>query len=105
MFRYIDHVLSLNNKNFNFLHLAYPVELVVKVTKYSFNSTSYFTLTSNMTLMEPWQPDFMINVTILTFLLSTIPFSTVTSRHLLHMSFTCRILFDIREPVTLITIF
>jgi len=40
--------------------------------------------------MEPWQPNIMINVTSLTFLSSTISFSTVTSRHLLHMVFTCR---------------
>jgi len=90
-FRYIDDVLSLNNKNFsNFLHLIYPVERVVKDTTYSPNSASYLTFTLNMTLMEPWQLHFMINGTILTFLLSTIPFSTVTSRHLLHMVFTCR---------------
>jgi len=31
-------------------------------------------------LMEPWQPIFMKNMTILTFLSSTIPFSTVTPR-------------------------
>jgi len=36
-FRYIDDVLSLNN-NFNFLHLIYPVELVVKDTTDSPNS-------------------------------------------------------------------
>jgi len=41
----------------------------------------------------------MINVTILIFLSSTIPFSTVTSRRLLHMVFTCRSRFHIREPV------
>jgi len=51
------------------------------------------TFTSNMTLMETCQLNYMIyiiNVTILTFLSSTIPFSTVTSRHLLHMVFKCR---------------
>jgi len=42
-----------------------------------------------MTLIQPWQPNFMINVTILTFLSSTISFSKVTSRHLLHTVFTC----------------
>jgi len=42
------------------------------------------------------------NVAILT---STIPFSTVISRHLLHMVFTCRSWFNIREPVILIRIF
>jgi len=41
-FRYIDDVLSLNNKNFsNFLHLIYPVELVVKDKTDSPNSASY----------------------------------------------------------------
>jgi len=41
-FRYIDDVLSLNNQNFsNFLHLMYPVELVVKDTTDSPNSASY----------------------------------------------------------------
>jgi len=74
-FRYIDDVLSLNKKKF--LHLIHPVELA-------------------------WQPNFMINVTILTFLSSIIPFSTVTSYQLLHMVFTCRKWFDIREPVILI---
>jgi len=40
-FRYIDDVLSLNNKNFsNFLHIIYPVELVVKDTTDSPNSAS-----------------------------------------------------------------
>jgi len=53
---------------------------------------------------QTWQPNFMINVTILTLLSSTIPFSTVTSRHLLHMVFTSRSWFDIREPVILIGI-
>jgi len=39
--RYIDDVLSLNNKNFsNFLHLIYAVELVVKDTNDSPNSAS-----------------------------------------------------------------
>jgi len=45
------------------------------------------------------QPNFTINVTILTFQSSTITFSTVTSRHHLHMAFTCCSWFDIREPV------
>jgi len=45
MFRYIDDVLSLNNKNFrNFLHLIYPVELVVKDITDSPNSASYLDL-------------------------------------------------------------
>jgi len=53
-FRYIDDVLSLINKNFsNFLHLIYPVELVVKDTTDPTNTASYLDLTSNMTLMEP----------------------------------------------------
>jgi len=44
-FRYIDDVLSLNNKNFNnFLHLIYPVELVDKYTTDSPNSASNFEL-------------------------------------------------------------
>jgi len=44
-FHYIDDVLSLNNKNFsNFLHLIYPVELVVKDTTDSPNSASYLDL-------------------------------------------------------------
>jgi len=44
-FRYIDNVLSLNNKNFSkFLHLIYPVELVVKDTIDSPNSASYLDL-------------------------------------------------------------
>jgi len=46
----------------------------------------------------------LINVAILTFLLSTIPFSTKTSRYPLHMMFTCRSWYDIREPVILIRI-
>jgi len=50
----------------------------------------------------PWQPNFMM---ILSFLSSTIPFAIVTSRHLLHMVFTCRSWFDIREPLILIRIF
>jgi len=41
----------------------------------------------------------MINVTILTFLSSIIPFSKVTFCHLLCMVFTCRCWFDIRKPV------
>jgi len=65
------------------------VELVVKDTTDSHNSASYLDLCLK-TSMEPWQPNFMINVTILTFLWSTIPFLTVTSRYLLHMVFTCR---------------
>jgi len=41
----MDDVLSLNNKNFsNFLHLIYPVELVVKDTTYFLNSSSYLDL-------------------------------------------------------------
>jgi len=55
------------------------------------------TFTSIMTSLEPWQPNCMINVTILTFLSSTIPFSTVRSRHLLNTVLTCRSWFDIRE--------
>jgi len=44
-FRYIDDVLSLNNKNFsNFLHLIYPVDLVVKDTTDSPKSASYLDL-------------------------------------------------------------
>jgi len=40
--RYIDHVLSLNNKNFsNVLHLIYSVKLLVKDTTDSPNSASY----------------------------------------------------------------
>jgi len=38
-------VLSLNNKNLrNFLHLIYPVELVVKDTQDSHNTASYLDL-------------------------------------------------------------
>jgi len=45
MFRYIDDILSLNNKNYsNFLHLIYPVELVVKDTTDSPDSASYLNL-------------------------------------------------------------
>jgi len=45
MFRYIDDVLSLNNKDFsNFLHLIYPVELVFKDTTDSPNSAPYLDL-------------------------------------------------------------
>jgi len=44
-FRYIDDVLSLNNKTFsNFSHLIYPVELVVKDTIDSPNSAFYLDL-------------------------------------------------------------
>jgi len=44
-FRYIDDVLMLNNKNFsNFLHLIYPVELLVKDTTDSPNSACYLHL-------------------------------------------------------------
>jgi len=44
-FRYIDDILSLNNKNFsNFLHLIYPVELAVKDTTDYPNSASYLDL-------------------------------------------------------------
>jgi len=44
-FRYIDDVLSLNNKNFrNVIHLIYPVEHVVKDTTYSPNTASYLDL-------------------------------------------------------------
>jgi len=44
-FRYIDDVLSLNNMNFsNFLHIMYPVELVVKDKTDSPNSASYHDL-------------------------------------------------------------
>jgi len=33
-FRYIDFALSLNNKNFcNFLHLIYPVEQLILLTR------------------------------------------------------------------------
>jgi len=104
-FRYIDDVLSLNNKNFSkFLHLIYPVEPVVKILQILLIRIPILTFTLNMTLMEPWQPHFMTNVTILTFLPSNIPFSTVTSHHLLHMVFTCRSWFDIREPVIPISI-
>jgi len=86
-FHYIDDVLSLNNKNFSkFLHIIYPVELVVTIQHILLSRLLTLTFTSNMTLTEPWQLNFMINVTILTFLSSTIPFSTVTSRHLLHMA-------------------
>jgi len=63
------------------------------------------TFTSNMTLMEPWQPYFVTDVTILAFLSSTVPFSTVTSRRLLHVVFACRGWFDVREPVILVGIF
>jgi len=49
-FRYIDDVLSLNNKNFsNFLHLIYQVELV-KDTADSPNSASYLEHDINGTL-------------------------------------------------------
>jgi len=44
-FRYVDDVLSLNNKTFsNILHLIYPVELVVKDTTGSPTSASYLDL-------------------------------------------------------------
>jgi len=44
-FRYIDDVLSLNNKNFsNFLQLIYSIELVVKDRTDSSNSASYLDL-------------------------------------------------------------
>jgi len=49
-----------------------------------------------MTLMEP---KFYDKRDDLTFLSSSIPFSAVTSRHLLHMVFTCRNWFDILESV------
>jgi len=42
---YIDDILSLNNKNFiNFLHLIYPVKLVVKNTTDPPNTISYLDL-------------------------------------------------------------
>jgi len=68
----------------------YPVELVVKDSIQQILRTQHhtLTLTSNMTLMEPWQQT-LWNVTILTFLSSTITFSTVPSHHLLRMVFTC----------------
>jgi len=44
-FRFIDDILSLNNNSFsNFLHLIYPVELVVNDTTDSHNSASYLDL-------------------------------------------------------------
>jgi len=44
-FRYVDDVFSVNNKIFsNFLHLIYPVELVVKDTTYTPNPASYLDL-------------------------------------------------------------
>jgi len=64
---YIYDVLSLNNKNFrNFLHLTYPVELVVKDTTDSPNSAFYLdfylehdingTLITNLqTLWQTWR--------------------------------------------------
>jgi len=90
-FCYIDAVLSLNNKNFsNFLHLIYPVELEVKDTTESPNSASYLelylehdingTLTTNL---SDKRDDF-------NFPIVNYSFSTVTSRHFLHMVFTCR---------------
>jgi len=81
------------------------MELVVKIQQILLNRRPTLTFTSNMTLMELWQPNFMKNMTILTFLSSTVPSLKVTSRHLLHMVFTCRSWFDIREPLILITIF
>jgi len=56
------------NKNFNFLHLIYPVELVVRDTTDSPNAASYLDLYLEHNIMEPWQPHFMTNVTILMFL-------------------------------------
>jgi len=53
-FRYIDDVLSLNNKNFsNFSHLIYPVELVVKDTTDSAISASYLDLHLEHDINEP----------------------------------------------------
>jgi len=82
-FRYVDNVLWLNNKNFsNFLHLIYPVDLVVKDTTDFPKSASYLDL----------YLEHDINGTLTTKLYD--------KRHLLHMVFTCRIRFDIiREPV------
>jgi len=89
-FRYIDYVLSLNNKNFrNFLHLIYPVELVVQITTYSPNSASYLdlylehdingTLTTNL---YDKRGDF-------NFPIVNYPFLKSNTRHLLHMVFSC----------------
>jgi len=87
-FRYIDDVLSLNNKNL--LHVIHPVELVVRDTTDSPNSASYLDLYLEHDLNGTLTTNFIINVTIITFLSSTIPFSTITSRLLLYMVFTCR---------------
>jgi len=90
-FRYIDDVSSLNNKNYtNFLHRIYSVELGVKDTTDSSNSASYLDFYLEHYINGTLTTKLYDNVTILTFLSSTIRFSIVTSRHLLHMVFTCR---------------
>jgi len=103
---HIDDVLSLNNKNFsNFLHLIYPVELVVKDPTDSPGSAPYLDLylehDINGTLttkLYDKRDDFNFHIVNYPSLDSKIP-------HLLHMVFTCRSWFDIREPVILIRIF
>jgi len=55
-------------------------------------------------IFKSWSQSSFYETMILTFLSSIIRFSIVTSR-LLHVVFTCRSWFDIREPVILIGIF
>jgi len=85
-------VLSLNNGNFSdFLHQIYPVELVIKDTTDSPNSASYLDLYLEHDINGTLTTKLYDKCDDLTFLSSTIPFSTVTSL--------------IREPVIPIRIF
>jgi len=81
------------------------VELVIKDTTDSRNVAFYLDLYLEHDINGTLTTKLKDNVAILTFLSSTIPFSTVTFRHLLHMVFTYRSSFDNREPVILVGIF
>jgi len=88
-FLYIDDVLSLNNKNFSICFTPnISSGLVVKDTTDSPNSVSYLDLYVEHDINETLTTKLYDRHNDLTFLSLSILFSTVTSRHLLHMVFT-----------------
>jgi len=111
-FNYTDDVLSLNNTNFsNFLHLTYQVELVVKDTTDSPNSSSYLDLQDDIngtltTKCDDKRDDFNIPIVIYPFLDSNIPSSPaycVYMSQLIRYSRNCNSYQDVLHRLVLLT--
>ena len=104
-FRYIDDVLSLNNKTFDdHVDRIYPLNLKSRTLQTLLHQPLTSIFTCNMTNTVTLPLNYMISATISIFLSWTFPFLIVTSLLPPPTVFTCRSWYDIQGLVPTITI-